>query len=101
MTARPLQVGIVYGGDNEVRRLATPREQPLRGAVRRLCGARVDARPAVYNREQADEVREQLLASTARWSGSIRSKPGIRARRWTPCCAKSPPRASSSARTRT
>ena len=61
MTTRRLQIAIVYPGDRDVRRLAT-RENNRFAAVFAAFAARgVDARPAVYNLAQADELRDQLL----------------------------------------
>ena len=61
MSTRPLRIAIVYPGDSEVRRLAT-RENNRFAAVFSAFAARgVDACPAVYNRAQANELRDQLL----------------------------------------
>jgi uncharacterized protein DUF6815 len=61
MRTRPLQIAIVYPGDAEVRRLAT-RENNRFAAVFAAFAARgVDAQPAVYHREQASALRDQLL----------------------------------------
>ena len=98
MSERPLRVAIVYPGDAEVRRLATRENNRFAALFAAFAAHGVDAQPAVYDREQADELRDQLLASTARWCGSIRSTPATRALRSMRCCATSRPPASSSAR---
>jgi len=62
MNTKPLQLAIVYPGDREVRRLATPennRHAPLFAA---FAARGVAVQPAVYNREQTRELRDQLLA---------------------------------------
>ena len=61
MTTRRLQIALVFGGDSEVRRLVT-RENNRFAAVFAAFAARgIEAHPAVYNRAQLDELREQLL----------------------------------------
>lgn len=61
MTTRRLQIALVFGGDSEVRRLVT-RENNRFAAVFAAFAARgIEAQPAVYNRAQLDELREQLL----------------------------------------
>jgi len=61
LNRKPLQIGIVYPGDPEVRRLAT-RENNRFAAVFAAFAARgVEAQPAVYNLGQLNELREQLL----------------------------------------
>jgi len=62
MTEPPLQLAIVYPGDAQARRLATPannRHAPLFAAFE---ARGVRAHPAVYHREEANQLREQLLA---------------------------------------
>ena len=61
MSTSPLQLAIVYPGDGETRRLATPennRHAPLFAA---FAARGVHAHPAVYNRAQANDLRDQLL----------------------------------------
>ena len=58
---RPLQIAIVYPGDSEVRRLATRENNRFAAVFAAFAQRGVDAQPAVYNLEQADELREQLL----------------------------------------
>ena len=61
MSKRPLQLGIVYPGDSEARRLATRENNRFAALFAAFAAHGVDAQPAVYNREQAGELREQLL----------------------------------------
>jgi hypothetical protein len=61
MSKHPLQVGIVYPGDAEVRRLATRENNRFAALFAAFAAHGVDARPAVYDREQAGALREQLL----------------------------------------
>jgi len=60
LSERPLQVGIVYPGDAEVRRLATRENNRFAALFAAFAAHGVNAHPAVYNREQAGELREQL-----------------------------------------
>ena len=61
MTTRPPQIAIVYPGDREVRRLATPANNRFSGVFAAFAARGVDAQPAVYNPAQTDELRDQLL----------------------------------------
>jgi len=61
MSKHPLQVGIVYPGDAEVRRLATRENNRFAALFAAFAAHGVDAPPAVYDREQAGALREQLL----------------------------------------
>jgi len=61
LSKHPLQVGIVYPGDPEVRRIATRDNNRFAAVFAAFAARGVDAHPAVYNREQADALREQLL----------------------------------------
>ena len=58
---QPLRVAIVYPGNEEVRRLATPQNNPFATLIAAFAAYGVDAEPAVYNRAQADALRAQLL----------------------------------------
>jgi hypothetical protein len=61
LSTRRLKIAIVYPGDAEVRRLAS-RENNRFAAVFAAFAARgVDAEPAVYHREEASALRDQLL----------------------------------------
>jgi hypothetical protein len=61
LSKRPLQVAIVYPGDAEVRRLATRENNRFALLFAAFAAHGVDAHPAVYNRDQAGALREQLL----------------------------------------
>ena len=61
MTTRPLQIAIVYPGDREVRRLATPENNRFAAVFAAFAARGGEAHPAVYNRDQVNELREQLL----------------------------------------
>jgi hypothetical protein len=62
MAERALQIALVYPGDREVRRLATPENNRFSALFAAFAARGVNAQPAVYNLEQADELRAQLLA---------------------------------------
>jgi hypothetical protein len=61
LSKRPSQVAIVYPGDPEVRRLATRENNRFAALFAAFSAHGVHAHPAVYNREQAGALREQLL----------------------------------------
>jgi len=61
MHDRPLQIAIVYPGDPEVRRFATRDNNRFAPLFAAFAQHGVDAYPAVYNREQAPALRDQLL----------------------------------------
>ena len=65
MSKPRLQLAIVYPGDAEVRRLATRENNRFAALFAAFAAQGVDAHPAVYNREQAGELREQLLGLDA------------------------------------
>ena len=58
---RDLKIAIVYPGDSEVGRLATPGNNRFAALFDAFAAHGVDARPAVYNVGQAAELRDQLL----------------------------------------
>lgn len=58
---QPLQVAIVYPGNEEVRRLATPQNNRFAPLFAAFAAHGIDAQPAVYDRGQVDELRAQLL----------------------------------------
>lgn len=62
MSTLPPQVAIVYPGDSEIRRLATPENNRYAALFAAFASRGVKAHPAVYNRAQANELRDQLLA---------------------------------------
>jgi len=61
MSTSPLQLAIVYPGDGEVRRLATPENNRHAALFEAFAARGVQAQPAVYNRAQANDLRDQLL----------------------------------------
>jgi hypothetical protein len=61
MTARRPKVAILWRGDHETRRAATPPNNRYRPIFEELIAAGVDAQPAVYADDIAGEVRDQLL----------------------------------------
>jgi hypothetical protein len=61
LCTRPLQIAIVYAGDNEVRRLATRENNRFATVFAAFAARGVDAHPAVYNLAQANALRDQLL----------------------------------------
>jgi len=62
MTEQALgRIAILYPGDSETRRNATPDNNRLATVFAALKAAGLEAEPAVYSDEFADEVREQLL----------------------------------------
>lgn len=58
----PCRVAILYPGDAEARRTATPGTGRLSSVFAALSALGVDAEPAVYGDEFRDEVRRQLMA---------------------------------------
>jgi hypothetical protein len=61
MTQVP-KVAVVWRGDRETRRTATPQNNRFHRVFEELSAVGIHAAPAVYDEEFADEVREQLLA---------------------------------------
>ena len=61
MSRSPRKLAIVYPGDSEVRRLATSSNNRFANLFAAFAAQGVEAQPAVYNRTQADELRDQLL----------------------------------------
>jgi hypothetical protein len=55
------RIALVWRGDLETRRQATPANNRWRDIFAALAALNIDAEPAVYCEEAADEVREQLL----------------------------------------
>ena len=55
------RVAILWRGDQEVRRAATPYNNRYRQVFEELTGLGIDAQPQVYNDDIAEEVRAQLL----------------------------------------
>jgi hypothetical protein len=55
------RIAIVWRGDREARRNATPANNRFHRVFKELAAVGIDAEPAVYDEEFADEVRAQLL----------------------------------------
>ena len=97
----PYKIAILWLGDAEARRAATPQNNRFYRIFEELAGVGINPEPAVYDEEFAAEVREQLLAADGCSSGWIRS---IKARlepHSTRCCATSRRTAPGSAHTPT
>ena len=59
---KPYRVAVVWRGDGEARRAATPQNNRFHRIFEELAALGIDAEPAVYDDDIAGEVREQLLA---------------------------------------
>jgi hypothetical protein len=55
------KLALLWRGDSQVRRDATPRNNRLSRVFEGLAEVGIDAEPAIYSDDKADEVREQLL----------------------------------------
>jgi hypothetical protein len=55
------RIAVLWRGDQEARRTATPGNNRFHAVFEALAAAGIDAEPAVYDEAFADEVREQLL----------------------------------------
>src|ERR1700722_20840947 len=55
------KVAVVWRGDCEPRRMATPQNNRFRRVFEELSAIGIHAEPAVYDEEFANEVRDQLL----------------------------------------
>ncbi|MBN8943441.1 MAG: Cj0069 family protein [Rhizobiales bacterium] len=62
-TAMTPKVAVVWRGDREVRRAATPRNNRFHRVFEELAAMGIHAEPAVFDEAFADEVRDQLLAA--------------------------------------
>jgi hypothetical protein len=58
----PYRIAVLWRGDREARRSATPQNNRFHRVFEELAAAGIDAEPAVYDEDMADEVRRQLLA---------------------------------------
>ncbi len=58
----PLRVAIVYPGDGETRRQATPQNNRFSALFAAFTARGIQAIPAVYNLQQLEELKAQLLA---------------------------------------
>jgi hypothetical protein len=61
--SKPYKVAILWRGDAEARRNATPQTNRFHRVFEHLAALGIHAEPAVYDEEFADDVREQLLAA--------------------------------------
>jgi uncharacterized protein DUF6815 len=61
VTMRRHRVAILWRGDQEARRTATPYNNRYRRVFEELMGLGIDAQPVVYADDIADEVRQQLM----------------------------------------
>src|SRR3954466_14091511 len=95
------RIGVLWRGDREARRAATPQNNRYHGVFEELAAVGIHAEPAVYADEIADEVREQLLAvdGVLVWVDPISG--GKTRAVLDRCCVTSRPAAPGSARTRT
>jgi hypothetical protein len=59
---RPYRVAVLWRGDREGRRAANPQNNRFHHVFEELAARGIDAEPAVYDDDIADEVREQLMA---------------------------------------
>ena len=59
---KPYRIAILWRGDREARRAATAQNNRFHRVFVELAAAGIDAEPAVYDEDMADEVRWQLLA---------------------------------------
>src|SRR5580693_144755 len=60
---RPYRIAILWRGDAEARRAATPQNNRFHRIFEELSALGIAAEPAVYDEAFADEVRTQLLAA--------------------------------------
>jgi len=60
---KPYRIAILWRGDREARRAATPRNNRFHRVFEELAAVGIAAEPAVYDEAFADEVREQLLSA--------------------------------------
>jgi hypothetical protein len=59
---KPYRIAILWRGDREARRTATPQNNRFYRVFEELAAFGIDAEPAVYDEDIEDEVRRQLLA---------------------------------------
>jgi hypothetical protein len=63
ITTKAHKLAIVWRGDREARRAATPQNNRFHRVFEELTALGIDAEPAVFDEDFADEVRDQLLAA--------------------------------------
>jgi Domain of unknown function (DUF6815) len=61
MRSRAGKIAVLWRGDREVRRNATPQNNRFHRVFEELAAAGIEAEPAVYDEAFGDEVRDQLL----------------------------------------
>ena len=59
---QPYRIAVLWRGDREARRQATPQNNRYHRIFEELAALGITAEPAVFDEEFADEVRRQLLA---------------------------------------
>ena len=59
---RPYRIAILWRGDRDARRAATPQNNRFYRVFEELAAVDIDAEPAVYDEDMEAEVRRQLLA---------------------------------------
>jgi Domain of unknown function (DUF6815) len=59
---KPYRIAILWRGDRDMRRAATPQNNRFYRVFEELAAVGIDAEPAVYDEDIEDEVRRQLLA---------------------------------------
>jgi hypothetical protein len=59
---KPYRVAVLWRGDREARRAATPQNNRFHRVFEELAALGIDTEPAVYDDDIADEVHDQLLA---------------------------------------
>jgi hypothetical protein len=57
------EVAVVWRGGREARRAATPQNNRFHRVFEELAAIGIQAKPAVFDEEFADEVRDQLLTA--------------------------------------
>ena len=63
MSGQMRKIAVLWRGDREARRNATPQNNRFHRVFEELAAAGIDAEPAVYDEEFSDEVRDQLLGA--------------------------------------
>src|ERR1700689_3064847 len=66
-TAKPGRIALLWRGDQEARRAATPQNNRYNRIFEELAALGIEAEPAIYADDMADEGRGQLLG----WAGGL------------------------------
>ena len=69
---QPYRIAILWRGDRETRQSATPQNNRYHRIFEELAALGIQAEPAVYDEDFADEVRRNCSPWMASSSGSIR-----------------------------